>query len=102
MVTNRDQDGMEPEPLPLDGLLDLHMFQPRDVKNLVPDYIDACRKAGVLELRIVHGKGVGVLRTIVHGILDEHPAVREYRLGGHDGGSWGATLVWLRPATEGN
>ncbi len=100
MEPPHDDAAGTPAPVPLDGVLDLHMFQPRDVKDLVPDYIDACLEAGVCELRIIHGKGTGVLRTIVHGILDRHPAVREYRLAGHDGGSWGATLVWLRHAND--
>lgn len=82
--------------LPIDGSLDLHTFQPRDVKDLVPAWLEECRDAGILDVRIIHGKGIGVLRTIVHGILSEHPAVASY---GHpsDGGSWGATVARLRP-----
>lgn len=89
------QDG-EPEPMPIDGVLDLHMFQPRDVKELVPEWLEACREAGILDVRIIHGKGIGVLRTIVQGVLAEHPAVESFA---HptDGGSWGATVARLRP-----
>jgi dsDNA-specific endonuclease/ATPase MutS2 len=85
----------EATPLEIDGVLDLHMFPPDQVKNLVADYIDACLEEGILDLRIIHGKGIGVLRTIVNGILDKHPAVESY---GHpsDGGSWGATVVRLK------
>lgn len=83
-----------------DGTLDLHMFQPSEVKDLVRDYIEECLERDILELRIVHGKGIGNLRRIVHGILDKHPAVVWY---GHqsDAGSWGATVVRLEyPAPE--
>ncbi len=82
--------------LPIDGELDLHTFHPKEVKDLVPEYIDECRKRGILQLRIVHGKGTGALRRTVQAILDRHPAVRSYRLGGHGEGSWGATLVELK------
>lgn len=82
-------------PLPIDGVLDLHAFQPRDVKDLVPEWLEECRAAGILDVRIIHGKGIGVLRTIVQGILERHPAVESF---GHpaDGGSWGATVARLR------
>ena len=87
----------EPAParVPLDGVLDLHMFQPRDVKDLVPAYLAECRAAGILDVRIVHGKGIGVLREIVRGLLSEHPDVERF---GHasDAGSWGATWVKLK------
>jgi DNA-nicking Smr family endonuclease len=83
--------------LPVDGTLDLHTFHPRDVKHLVPDYLEACREKGILEVRIVHGKGVGNLRRTVHAALDRIPWVTGYRLAGEDRGSWGATLVTLAP-----
>ena len=91
--------GPPAEEIVLDGVLDLHMFQPREVKDLVPDWIQECRAAGLLEVRIIHGKGIGVLRTIVQGILEEHPGVEEF---GHptDPGSWGATVARLKPLEE--
>ncbi|MCY1005737.1 Smr/MutS family protein [Nannocystis pusilla] len=83
--------------LPVDGELDLHNFSPRDVKRLVLEYLDVCLARGILEVRIVHGKGIGALRRTVHAILDRHPRVVGYRLGGHRGGGWGATVVDLSP-----
>lgn len=87
---------MEPVEYPIDGVLDLHVFDPRDVKSLVPDYLDACRERGILRVRIVHGKGTGTLRRTVHAILDRLPYVTNYRLA-DDASSWGATLVSLQP-----
>jgi len=79
----------------MDGVLDLHAFRPRDVHDLVPTWLDACHEHGLATVRIVHGKGRGVQRRIVHAILDRHPAVRAYRLAPRECGGWGATLVTL-------
>ena len=86
----------DPLQLPIDGTLDLHMFRPKDVKDLVPDYLDACRERGILHVRIIHGKGTGALRETVHSILGRLPGVESFRSGGEDAGGWGATLVVLR------
>ena len=86
----------EPVDLPIDGTLDLHTFHPRDVKELVPEYLRECRAIGITSVRIIHGKGTGALRATVHAILERMPEVESYRLAGEDGGSWGATLVELR------
>jgi DNA-nicking Smr family endonuclease len=90
-------DENEPVAIPIDGTLDLHMFRPRDVKELVPAYLAACRERGILQVRIIHGKGVGVMRQLVHDLLDGLPEVASYRLAGEDGGGWGATIVILQP-----
>ena len=83
--------------LPIDGTLDLHTFSPREVKALLADYIAACRERDILALRIVHGKGTGQLRELVHAQLARNAAVLEFSLAGGDGGAWGATLVTLKP-----
>lgn len=82
--------------LPIDGTLDLHTFAPGEAASVVRDYVDACGEKGILELRIIHGKGRGVLRRIVHSVLKKHPLVVEFGLDGGSGGGWGATLVRLR------
>jgi DNA-nicking Smr family endonuclease len=82
--------------LPIDGVLDLHTFDPRDVADLVPTWIDACRAHGIRDLRIVHGKGWGVLRRTVHAILDRRDDIESYRLAPAERGGWGATLITLR------
>lgn len=93
-----EEEMTEPEPVdvPIDGTLDLHTFQPREVKNLVPDYLALCRERGILEVRVIHGKGTGTLRRTVHAILRRLPEVASFRLAGGDAGGWGATIVVLR------
>jgi DNA-nicking Smr family endonuclease len=64
--------------LPIEDSLDLHAFHPRDVKTLVADYIDAAHEAGFSEVRLIHGRGKGVQRGIVHAALEAHPLVEEF------------------------
>jgi DNA-nicking Smr family endonuclease len=86
-----------PVALPIDGTLDLHAFAPADVGDLVPEWLLACRAAGLREVRIVPGKGTGALRRSVEAILARHPDVVSFRPAGEDAGGWGALLVSLRP-----
>jgi len=94
---NPSSDDEPPVPLPITGDLDLHTFRPADLGELIPAYLAACHERGLREIRIVHGKGTGTLRTTVHVLLQRSPLVLSYRLGDERTGSWGATLVQLRP-----
>ena len=73
------------------------MFQPKDVKDLLPAYLEECRRRDIREVRIIHGKGIGTLREIVHAILARMPEVDSFRLAYESAGSWGATIVHLKP-----
>ena len=86
--------------IPIDGVLDLHTFHPRDVKPLVADYLEACHERGIFAVRIIHGKGKGVLRRTVHACLEKNPLVLRFGIADLDAGSWGATLVTLVPAQK--
>jgi DNA-nicking Smr family endonuclease len=85
--------------LPVDGTLDLHYFSPREVSSLVPDYLQACMEKGIFQVRIVHGKGTGILRGRVHSILKDLEYVEAFSLAGDGAGGWGATVVKLKTDT---
>jgi DNA-nicking Smr family endonuclease len=88
---------MEPVVIPIDGVLDLHTFNPKDVPSLIDDYIAACLEQGIFSLRIVHGKGKGVQKARVRGILARHSHVKSFADAPAEAGGWGATLVELAP-----
>ena len=82
--------------LPIDGTLDLHSFLPGEAADLVPEYLAACQESGILQVRIIHGKGNGTLRTIVVKTLEKIPSVESFTTAEGNAGGWGATIVTLR------
>ncbi|MDP2647368.1 MAG: Smr/MutS family protein [Desulfobacterales bacterium] len=81
--------------LPIEDVLDLHTFLPDEVPDLINDYLLACRDEGIFSVRIIHGKGKGILKKRVRQLLAHSPLVRSYANAPPDAGGWGATLVGL-------
>jgi DNA-nicking Smr family endonuclease len=86
----------EPVAIPLTGDLDLHPFSPREIPSVVEEYVRACREAGVVRLRLAHGRGKGVQRAVVRRVLASLPDVVSFQDAPPSAGGWGATVVLLR------
>ena len=90
-------DPQQPVELAIDGVLDLHTFSPRHAKDLVHHYLDLCREKGILHVRIIHGKGTGAMRELVHAQLKKRKDIAAFGYADAAGGGWGATVVRLCP-----
>jgi len=100
-----DEAGSEsPVVVPIEDSLDLHAFSPRDIAELVRAYLVECVRHGFREVRVIHGRGMGVQRTIVRSVLTDHPLVEAFTDAPPERGGWGATVVRLRddPSTPHN
>jgi dsDNA-specific endonuclease/ATPase MutS2 len=87
--------------LPIEDFIDLHPFQPREIRSVVEAYLEAALDMGFREVRIIHGKGIGVQREAVRSVLRSHPNVERFSDGGPAAGGWGATRVVLLPSGDG-
>ncbi len=95
-------DVVEPEDVqvPIEDFLDLHTFRPRDVRSVVESYLEQAIESGFREVRLIHGRGVGVQREIVRSFLTRHPGVASFADAPAERGGWGATVVRLAPAPD--
>jgi dsDNA-specific endonuclease/ATPase MutS2 len=91
---------MEPIQIPIEDVLDLHTFRPQDIADLLENYFDECIKAGILSVRVIHGKGKGIQKKQVHRILQKSPQVKSFKDAPPEAGGWGATLVELMPQAD--
>jgi DNA-nicking Smr family endonuclease len=85
-----------PVPIPIEDALDLHSFLPRDIPDVVQEYLAACVERGFPEVRLIHGRGTGTQRRIIQALLARHPLVESFADAPPERGGWGATLVRLR------
>ncbi len=90
-------DPKEPVPVPITSELDLHGFPPRDVPEIMREYLSLCRDRGILEVRLIHGKGQSVVARTVHSTLSRLPGILRYSLATPAFGGHGATFVRLEP-----
>jgi DNA-nicking Smr family endonuclease len=86
---------MDPIKIPIEDSLDLHTFRPGEVPDLLDDYFEECLRLGITSVRIIHGKGKGILKKRVHALLKKHPLVLNFQEAGSGAGGWGATQVEL-------
>ena len=89
-------DESEPVHLPIEDSLDLHAFAPKDVRPLVEEYLKEAAARGFREVRLIHGRGIGVQRASVQSLLAGHPLVLRFFDAPPERGGWGATVVVLR------
>jgi DNA-nicking Smr family endonuclease len=89
-------DEAEPIPLPIEDSLDLHAFAPRDVRPVVEEYLKEAAARGFREVRLIHGRGIGVQRASVQSLLSGHPLVLRFFDAPPPRGGWGATVVVLK------
>jgi dsDNA-specific endonuclease/ATPase MutS2 len=68
----------DPYHIPIEGELDLHAFQPRDLPSVVEEYVNEAHAAGLREVRLIHGRGIGVQRGIVQQALERHSLVESF------------------------
>ncbi len=86
--------------LPIEDAIDLHPFAPRDIPEVVASYLEAAHAAGFREVRLIHGRGIGVQRERVRATLARHPLVTRFADATPERGGWGATIAWLVQRSE--
>jgi DNA-nicking Smr family endonuclease len=86
----------DPVPIPIEDALDLHTFVPKEIPDVVADYLAECVRLGLREVRLIHGRGTGAQRLRVQSLLACHPLVEAFADAPPERGGWGATVVRLR------
>ncbi|MDQ2870815.1 MAG: Smr/MutS family protein [Acidobacteriota bacterium] len=86
--------------VPIEEAFDLHSFLPRDVASALDEYLREASAAGFREVRIIHGKGVGVRRAEVRRLLEQRHDVSDYFDAPPERGGSGATMAVLASQAE--
>jgi DNA-nicking Smr family endonuclease len=80
-----------------DKPLDLHHFKDADVPSLVEEFAWKCEQEGRSHGAIIHGKGKGTIRELVHFSLSQNPKVYNIKLGSTSNPeNWGMTTFEIR------
>lgn len=95
MKEPRNEENDTPVVIPIEDSLDLHSFAPREIRTVVEEYLFQCRSKGFREVRIIHGRGRGIQRSLVREVLKASVFVSGFRDAAPEAGGWGATVVEL-------
>lgn len=88
----------EPMEIPIGDTFDLHPFRPAEVKDAAHEYLLEARARGYQQVRLIHGRGIGVQRERIRSLLPSLEFVADFHDADGSGGGWGATVVLLKPA----
>ncbi len=91
-----EYDPEQPVEIPVEDSIDLHSFPPRDIPDVVDAYLEEASKKGFTEVRLIHGRGIGVQRDRVQKLLARHPLISGFHDAPPDRGGWGATIAYLK------
>jgi DNA-nicking Smr family endonuclease len=86
----------EPVNIPIEDSIDLHPFQPKEIRDVALEYLHEARARGFRQVRLIHGRGIGVQRERIHSLLRSLDFVESFTDADPTGGGWGATVVLLQ------
>ncbi len=93
----RAVDESDPIEIPITDTLDLHPFRPAEIRDVAREYLIEAHARGLTQVRVIHGRGIGVQRERIRSLLRELDFVLDFQDADPSGGGWGSTVVLLAP-----
>lgn len=91
---------MDPIEIPITDTLDLHPFRPDEIKDVAREYLIEAQRLGFTQVRLIHGRGIGVQRERIRSLLRELDFILDFEDADPSGGGWGSTVVLLAEASR--
>lgn len=85
-----------PVEIPITDTLDLHPFRPSEIKDVAREYLIEAHARGFRQVRLIHGRGIGVQRERIRSLLESMDIVEAFHDADASGGGWGSTVVLLK------
>jgi dsDNA-specific endonuclease/ATPase MutS2 len=90
-------DPDDPVEIPITDTLDLHPFRPNEIRDVAREYLREAHAAGLTQVRLIHGRGIGVQRENIRTLLRSLDFVIDFHDADASGGGWGSTVVLMAP-----
>ncbi|MDP9193168.1 MAG: Smr/MutS family protein [Acidobacteriota bacterium] len=90
-----EDESQDPIEIPITDTLDLHPFRPAEVRDVAREYLIEAQARGFTQVRLIHGRGIGVQREGIRALLASLEIVTDFHDADASGGGWGSTVVLL-------